>query len=66
MDLNTIAVNLCERDKEVKINNLSMVTVYLVKNLRYGHAEVCLTDRSHSMLLKIFVKIVSTEASLRC
>jgi hypothetical protein len=41
-----------------------MVTVYHVKNLRYGHAEVCLADRSHSMLLD-FVKIISTEASLR-
>jgi hypothetical protein len=28
-----------------------MVTVYLFKNLRNGHAEVCLADRSHSMLL---------------
>jgi hypothetical protein len=42
-----------------------MVTVYLVKNLRYGHAEVCLADRSYAMLLKIFVKIKNTEASLR-
>jgi hypothetical protein len=43
-----------------------MVTVYLVKNLRYGHAEVCFADRSYAMLLKIFVKIINTEASLRC
>jgi hypothetical protein len=63
--LDTIAVNLCERNKEVKINNLSMVTVYLLKNLRYGHAEVCLAYSSHAILLKIFVKIKNTEASLR-
>jgi hypothetical protein len=32
-----------------------MVTLYHVKNLRYGHAEVCFADRSHAILLKIFI-----------
>jgi hypothetical protein len=66
MELDTFLVKLCERNKEGKINNLSMVTVYLVKYLRYGHAEVCLADCSHAMLLKIFVKIINTEVSQRC
>ncbi len=29
-----------------------MVPVYLVKNLRYGHAKVCLADRRYAMLLE--------------